>query len=210
MPVVALLLAHLLHQNGVAAFASPKWSVDTDRGWIELVGYSYVGLAALLLAWLASSREGAPIHAAWALALTVLMLDDALKVHELGGRWLDARLPLPEPPGLRTQDIGELIVWAVLGVFVLLVLACGHRLSPPTARKESWRLAGLIVLLMVFAVGVDMAHIAIASFTSSPTIELATTSLEAGGEAGTMAAILAYVVHIVSHEDSSQSSGSED
>ena len=197
LPVPLLLLAHELHQRGVPPFTSVRWDVDVDRGWMEVLGYGYLLLAACLLARPARSRPTAPVHTAWSLALVVLVLDDAVALHERGGGWLDRRVALPNLPGLRTQDVGELLVWAALGAAVALVLWSCHRTSPEAPRHDSRRLCALVGVLVLFAVGVDMLHIVVQAVTSSDVVELVVTCVEAGGELGAMAALLAYAGHVV-------------
>lgn len=127
----------------------------------------------------------------------MLVLDDALKGHEQGGYHLARRLPLPDLPGLRERDVGELLAWAAVGAAVTLSLVFAHRASPSRAKADSWWLAGLVGVLMVFAVGVDMVHIAVSAVTSSPVVELVVTCAEAAGEVSAMAALLVYTVHVV-------------
>lgn len=200
LPVPFLLAAHQLHQRGTALLVSHRWDVDVDRAWIEVLGYVYVVAAACVLAVHARDRRDAPVYAAWVLALLVLVCDDALAVHEHGGAWLDRRLPLPDPPGLRSQDVGELLVWAALGVPVLLALWRGHRASPPEARRDSRRLAAPLGLLVVFAVGLDMVHIASLAVTTSSTVDTVLISLEAAGELGAVAGLLHRVAQVVRHQ----------
>ena len=196
VPVPLLLIAHDLHQRGSDVFSSRRWDVDVDRGWIEIVGFVYMAAAVCALAVLTWRRRDAPVYAAWAFALTVVVLDDSLEAHEGGGEWLDQRPPLLDLPGLRTQDMGELLVWAGIGAALLPLLWISQRLSSPPARRDARWLTGLVGVLMFFAVALDMFHIGVAAVTSSPVMEQFLESAEAAGELSAMAGILAYVVHV--------------
>lgn len=189
-----LLVASLAHRHGYGPFTDARWNVDMDRSYIEWLGYLQLLVAAGLL--LSVARLTATVYAAWAGALAVVALDDALEWHERGGKWLDRNWTIPEPPGLRTQDVGELITWAILGACVTIILVLAHRRSTRAARRDSLRLAGLIAVLMVFAVGVDMAHEVLQTISSSSRLDLLAVWLEAAGEVGAMAAVLAYTVHV--------------
>lgn len=189
-----LLLASFAHRHGYGPFTDVRWNVDADRSYIEILGYAQLLVAAVFLLSLARRRTAA--YAGWAAALTVVVLDDARQWHERGGMWLDRNWAIPDPPGLRTQDVGELVVWAALGVCVTLLLLLTHRRSTPVARQDSLRLAGLVAVLMAFAVGVDMAHEVLRTVSSSSRLDLLAVWVEAAGEVGAMAALLAYVVHV--------------
>lgn len=188
-----LLLAHQAHRQGMAPFSDVRWDVDRDRSFMEIAGYVLLGTAAALL--LRRGMQGVPVYLGWSVALLVTMLDDALELHERGGEWLVDSVGLPDPPGLRTQDVGELLVWAGIGVLVLSLLLLTHRRSAEVGRQDSWRLAGLVVLLMSFAVGVDMLHVALPPLPDG--LEVLVVWVEAAGEVGSMAAIFAFVVHVV-------------
>ena len=163
------------------------------------MGCVVVAAATGLLLVLARRRRCA-VYGAWAFALTVLVLDDSLQWHEAGGAWLDRSVALPDPPGLRPSDVGELLTWAVLGTTVLLVLWLASRRSRGPVRRDSWCLAWLVLFLMVFAVGVDMVHVAIPAVTSSAAVERLVSWTEAAGELAGMAGLLAYAVHIARRE----------
>lgn len=197
LPVPFLLIAHYLYYTGVAPFGSARWNVNSDRSVIEVLGYVQLLLAASLLLMMGLVRRHGPVYAGWAVALTVVMLDDALFFHERAGVWLATRLSIPPVLGLPEQPLAELLAWGLMGVPVLVVLVVTHRLSPTRARRDSWVFVGLTVLLMAFAVGVDTFHSLIETVTDSTKIDTLISFLEAAGEVGAMTAMLAYAVHVV-------------
>lgn len=195
LPIPFLLVAHQLHFWDVPPFGSPRWAVNEDRSFIEFLGYAQLAVAAVLLL-LRPSRRHDAVYLGWAATLTVVLLDDALRWHELGGAWLVRRGAVPGVLGLPEQALGELLVWALLGVPILLVLWATHRISAARARADSWLLAVLAIVLLGFGVGVDVLHEAIEEMTDNSVVDLLVTFVEAGGELAAMTAMLAYVVHI--------------
>ncbi len=195
LPVPFLLVAHQLHLEGVAGFGSPRWNTNLDRSSIEVLGYLQVVAAvlAMLVVW---RRGRGRVYAGWAVGLAVIVLDDALELHERVGSWLAQHVALPVVPGLLERDVGQLLTWAGLGAVSLLVLLATHRGSPAAARRDSWLLGGLVAVLMVFAVVVDMAHRPITAVHDSGAVELLLMWVEAGGEVTTMTALLAFALHV--------------
>ena len=193
-----LLAANLAHltadQPGepVTIFSGPVWNGDLDGSFLELFGHLQLIGAAVVLAFLTVVRRSF-LHAAWALALLVVVVDDFAQVHELQGGLLGARLGLPAVLGLRPQDLGELIVWGVEGVVVGVVLVVATVLATRQQRRESVVLLGCIVVLAVFGVGVDQAHIIIEPHVP-PLVATAITLLETAGELGAMTLVV-LVVH---------------
>ena len=193
--IVGLLLTYERHARGAPGFADERWDLDLDRSYIEVAGYAFVLAAAVLLLAL-FARRGAPVYAGWATGFVILVADDALELHERAGRWLDGNLDVIDPPGLRVVDLGELAFWAGAGAIVSVVLVATHRRSCRSAQQHSYRLAALMALLMVFAVGVDMLHILVKSLLDAHRVDLVLISLEAAGEAGVMAGLAAYALHL--------------
>jgi hypothetical protein len=195
-PVPFLLVAHQLYFWDVGPFASPRWAVNGDRSVIEILGYVQLLAAVVLLCSLGVVRRRGLVYVGCAATLLVIVLDDSLGWHERGGAWLNRRQLVPGLFGLPEQALGELVTWGLLGIPVLLLLWGTHRVGPARARHDSWWLAGLTGLLIVFGVGVDIVHEAIEELTDNSVVDLLVTLVEAGGEVGAMTVLLAYVVHI--------------
>ena len=194
--VAAAVVAHVSHAAGLRLFADDRWNADLDRSVIELLGYGFLVLTIGLLLRLFVVRAG-DVYAAWAGALTLLLLDDALTLHERTGTWVERNLDVVDPPGLRNMDVGELGFWVVTGAVVSIGLLLAHRRSSAEARAHSLGLVVLVVLLMVFAVGLDMLHIAVKSIVVHRPLDVSLIGIEAAGEAAAMAAMAAYALHLV-------------
>ncbi len=197
LPIPFLLVAHQLYFWDVWPFASPRWAVNSDRSFIEILGYlQLAGTAALLFVVGVWRRQGL-VYTAWAVTLLIVMLDDALRWHELSGAWLVRHEVVPGLLGLPRQALGELEAWGLMGIPVLLLLWTAHRVSPDRAKQDSWWLGALTVLLMAFGVGVDIVHEGIEEVTDNSVVDLLVTFVEAAGEVGAMTALLAYAHHVV-------------
>ena len=196
LPVPFLLLAHQLYKWGVPLFGSNRWGVNQDRSYIEFLGYLQLTAAAVLLLLVGLRAHGRPVLLAWAGTLAAVVLDDALEWHETGGAALVERGLVPDLPGVPVQALGELAAWGLMGVPVVLVLALAHSASTSPARAASWALGGLTGLLMVFGVGVDLAHDIVEEITDNTVVDVFMIMLEAGGELVGMTTILAFVVHL--------------
>ena len=196
LPVPMLIMAHQAHRAGLPDFASRAWDADQDRSFVEVYGYLQVLAAAALLVIFHRRRAAAPIYLGWALALSVVVLDDAFSLHERAGTWSARHLPLPDLPGLRLQDAGELLFWAVCGSLVLIVLVASHLMSSGVAQADSRHLGWIVALLMVFAVGMDMFHAALPAITTASVADQLAIDLEAAGEVVAMILFLLYVLHM--------------
>lgn len=122
--------------------------LDHDRGAPEILNYGQTLLAASLFLLLYLRGRGA-VFAGFALIYAVIALV--------------AALDLPALPGLRPDDSGELLAWAVVGTPLLGVLGWGFAAGDRRARGLALLVAATLGLLAAFAVGVDMAHVALTS-----------------------------------------------
>lgn len=98
--------------------------------------------------------------------------------------------------------MGELLVWAVEAGILGVVLVAAHLNSSLRVRRDSWSLLGLMVALALFAVLVDMIHIAFESDISQRSNSIFGL-VETAGELGVMLLILLLAVWIVLRSDPS-------
>ena len=156
---VALLLVHASSARLGASHLDPAWlivhpfRVDADRGVAEVVQYLKLGL--LACAAFVLLRRGHHMMLVFAALFTVLLLDDALQAHEQFGSLLADRLALPSLAGLPPYDVGELLVWLLVGGVLLTVLLTMWRSQVPGERRIVVALTAFIAALAFFGVGVD-------------------------------------------------------
>ena len=135
------------------------WSVTTEGGAGESFQYmKFAATAGLLLCVGWRLRDG--LAGAWALLMVMLMIDDAVAVHEALGAIVARRLPA----GLSNEaaiSVGELlVVGAMFGLPLLLILAGQFRRewsrSPRASRFRP--LIGGVIALVASAVVLDFVH----------------------------------------------------
>lgn len=161
----ALILLHILHDlRDMGLVGGPYWLesrlllISEDHGLGEIFGYGKaLAIAVGFLACYLKSR--APIFACLGLTFVVILLDDSLLLHEIFGHRLATALALEPAFGLRAQDLGELLVWFVLGSVVVPSLAVGFRRSRKRAQTLASIFLVLLAALVFFALMVDMLHI---------------------------------------------------
>lgn len=187
--VLLVLVGNVQHLRGVPAWSNPLWNGDIDRSYAELSGNVMLLLAVVLLVTFSGLRRSGWAYGAWALTMLALVLDDYLMLHERGGEYLAQKLALPAVLNLRPVDLGELLVWAAEAFALGLVLVVAHLKSNPCARRDSWKFLALMVNLALFAVLVDMIHIAVQPGITRRSDNIFALA-ETAGELGAMALIL--------------------
>ncbi|MDT0275701.1 hypothetical protein [Blastococcus goldschmidtiae] len=166
-----------------------QWLLRTENGWPEQFAYAKEATSAglLLLLW---RRTRGGVFAAWAAVFACALVDDRLQIHERAGGWLARQLSLPEGiAGLRGQDLGELAIWGVLGVFPLVAVAVLHRRSPDQVRAASRGMAVVVAGYAFFGVVVDQLH----SMTLGGPLDRTLGILEDGGELVLLSVAVGYV-----------------
>jgi hypothetical protein len=168
-----------------------------DRSIGEFFGYFEVGLAAALLL-LASVRMREPIMLACSAMFACVMLDDITGIHEIGGSFFSTSLQFQGTEWLKGNEIGELLVWAILTGLFLPLLAYGFLRTPRNRWYRAFGLILLTALLAAFAVIVDMSHGAVCQFQGGFSYCGQVMFLaEDGGEKVTQSLILAHVIFLV-------------
>ena len=171
-------------------------SLESDGGPSEI--YQYVKefwvIVCMLVAFV-STRHRA--YLGWAIAVSFLLADDAGQIHENVGGWLAAHYQFAAPFGMRSKDIGELLVAGAAGVFTLTIVGAGLWRGTEQCRRISRDMGLLIVLLAVVGVVVDVLHIV--AYNAQSLLAQVLLVVEDGGEMVVMSALTAYAFHIASH-----------
>jgi hypothetical protein len=153
--------------------------VHHDGSIPELFNYLQTTICVgLLLGVFRATRQ--PVYGAWALIFLFVVLDDSLKIHEKVASDIIATFVLPALPGLRPKDSAEMLVWAMSGSVLLGILWWGFAWSQRGARTAGAVLALNFSVLVFFAIGIDMIHVAFSNTSAVAFVLL--PILEDGGE----------------------------
>jgi hypothetical protein len=180
------LLGNVVHlasndpDEPVTRFSAVQWNGNYDGTFVEMFGHTQLVGGAVMLVFLAVIRRS-PSFVVWTGVLVVLVADDFFQIHESVGADLVRRHGLPAVAGLRPQDLGELLVWAVLALVLGSALLISYFFSSRADRRHSRALFGWLCLLAVFAVVIDQLHVILEPHVSH-TVSLALTLTETTGE----------------------------
>lgn len=132
-----------------------QFQISQDHSFGEYLEYAFTGaIAALLLVlW---RRTGGTAYLANALLFVWLTADNALQLHERFGHGLASVIATPADWPLRANDIGEAMLFGVVGLVWLAGLASSLRAAALRPVIHSLILAGCVVLAAFFGVAIDM------------------------------------------------------
>jgi hypothetical protein len=175
-------------------FPAELWGLSEDRAIPELYGYAMQAVIVVVLVVLAA-RAHRNVFLAWGAVYLVVLLDDALRLHEEGSHWLARTFPTGIGSVLR-EDLGELVVWAGLGLVPLVAVAVTHLRAAPEDRAVSRTIAVLFGLLLFCAIVLDVVHATLGYGLLGWVLAAA----EDGGELLTLGLTLAFLVGLARRE----------
>ncbi|MGI0484830.1 hypothetical protein ACN4EK_05275 [Pantanalinema rosaneae CENA516] len=193
---LAFILLHIAARMTHVVPNEPQFLITQDGGYAEQFQYVKLLLIVLGLGLLAI-RQRSRIFFTWTGIFLYILLDDALELHERLGFLLEAAWQLPAIGGLRGQDLGELLVFASVGIISLISLVWSYRTErQPATRRTSVYLFVLLLLFAVFGGVVDMVHMAVSAIASPLWLQRLFTILEDGGEMVMVSIIAAFVYRL--------------
>ncbi|MCK0509824.1 hypothetical protein [Aromatoleum buckelii] len=157
-----------------------------DGGYPERYGYAQQVVAVLLLLATYSKRRQ-PVYLMLALLFAVSVLDDSMALHEAMGDYLSMNTGI-------SAATGELVGWSALGLLPMLAVLLGYLRSDPRSRRDAQVFFVAIVLLLFFAVGMDIVHSVIHQQLGR--FQTVLTVVEDGGELVTFTLICALSLGI--------------
>lgn len=161
--------------------------LDMDFGYAERFQYfQYLSIATLLFISFFQQKRG--VYLIWVLFFLLLFADDAFTIHEIFGAQLINNFDVPRFLGLRSQDIGELLVAAMLGLLFLLPLVHTFIWGSRKGKEISIHFIVLIGVFLFFGIGVDMLHSLLKEMPGSGAL----TVIEDAGEMISCSLILVY------------------
>lgn len=146
------------HLRAVATGGDPLLFLDTPLGYPEsfqtLQWLWAIGLVALI----------AVLLRRWAFAallplLVFMVLTDTFELHERFGRRLAESVGIPPMLGLRSQDIGEMVVFGGAGLVTIPIALVGLWLARRDDRGHFLRIFSLLFVILFCGVVLDAVHI---------------------------------------------------
>lgn len=151
---LAFILLHILfmYTDLITNFIFVIWR---DRGPAEFYQYvKYLWVAALLLIIFFVRKKF--IFLVYALLFGYFLADDFFEIHETLGASIAKQFSFVMPFGLRRQDLGELMVYAVVGGIFFSLVALFYFNSDLYTKKVSKIMIALVFLLAFFGIILDM------------------------------------------------------
>lgn len=190
--VILNVLAVKAPQLDIAHF-----SVSQEGGYPEYFQYLKWSLIVLFLFCISFKRQSL-LYFSWIAVFLYFLIDDSFAVHETMGAFLSERLGFTPPFRLRGQDIGELIVSGVAGIFLLFPLISAYVFGSQTFKRFSHDVFLFLLAIIFFGVFIDVLHIAL---KLGPKLGFAFSIFEDGGEMLVASFIVWYVCLVVVWKD---------
>jgi hypothetical protein len=142
-----------LHEKG--HLPSRFFRLARDRGFAELIQYGkFVLVILMLMQW--NRRRRSTLLAAWVLLFSVMLVDDAVGLHEAIGGALMRVIEIPDWGGVRIKDLAEFGSFAFVEGSVCLYVLFRHIQAPADLRAYSWGLALALAPLLLIGVLLDI------------------------------------------------------
>lgn len=183
--ILVNVLAAFAKDMSLLAEVPRQLKITEDRSIPEFFNYlEWFAIFAGLL-WL-GLRDRWLAPSLWALVFLLILVDDAFQMHEQIGRYLSGRLELPDFTLIYGNEIGEIVVFSVMGALALLITGILLTRRDEPSRWLSRRYFLIVLALGFFGVGVDALHSMIAHLTDGTPHASALArlfgTLEDGGE----------------------------
>lgn len=148
----------------------PVWlKVTEDLEPPEDFNYLKWLVIAVALIWLAiRDRWLAPVL--WSIVFAMILADDALQIHEHLGRLLSTTLKIPDGTLVYGTDLGELIVFGVMGAITLAIALFLLTRTDDLSRLMNKRYVVIILALGFCGVGFDAIHSVIQHVTGTSSL----------------------------------------
>lgn len=206
------LIAFAAEKIGWIVEVPPFIKITRDGSLPEDIGYLKWAIIFVALVWL-SVRDRWWVPFRWALVFLLILVDDAVQIHETLGEFLSEVLPFPTIIQERGEEISELLAFAGMGIIAVALTATLFFRHGDVARKLSVRFLYIVIGLVLFGVLIDFLHQLIAVFSRGTTVDGYLPPLfsliEDGGEMIVGSFATAYVLTLPGLEtDQSSTQGS--
>ncbi|HEY6919624.1 MAG TPA: hypothetical protein VI412_10185 [Tabrizicola sp.] len=175
----------LLHRAGLTGDVPHLLRISDD--WALPESFNYLKWLIIILALTrVALRDRWWTPCAWALVFLLILADDSLQVHETFGRLIAESANLQAGFMVEASDLGELVVFGLMGLSVLLLTGASFTSAGARSRGLSIFYGLIIVGLGFFGVGIDFIHQAVVyDGTAHPALDFwkhVFAMIEDGGE----------------------------
>jgi len=160
----------------IASKVAGEIGLSRDRSMGEIVNYGLEFVACVLFL-LSYFENRSPVLVFLSLLMAFIWFDDSARYHERIGALMVGTFGLPAFAGLRPQDTGEVVAWALAGLILALMLVLGLRHRRPGDRGVLVLVSFGFCFLLLCGVVVDLAHVGLGGH-----FELLASVIEDGGE----------------------------
>lgn len=182
-------------------------NISYDRSLPEWFCYGMLATASFMLL-RAFSRERTPLLISFSAVLLLMLVDDSMTIHEVGGAMIAASLGDVSLLGLDLKDTGEMLTYGLMGLIILPFVIYGVIRTPFSEWHKYYALAIFVGLLGFFSVGIDLIHEPICrSVTLGGYCFQVVDLFEDGGEMFWEAVIVAHVSRAFGIRKLSQANG---
>ncbi|HEX3035904.1 MAG TPA: hypothetical protein VHT73_12385, partial [Thermodesulfobacteriota bacterium] len=178
---------------------NPYFLITEDRGYAEAFQYIKEYWLMILFLILAVQKRSL-LYFGWSLFFGFLLMDDSFQIHERAGTKIRRNFDFSPMFGLRTQDLGELIVFAIVGTFFLVYIGFAYYFSQNDLKEICRRLLVLLIALVLFAVVIDAVHTMARSLSENAILNTVFQIVEDGGEMVVMSIIAWFVLSLTGRE----------
>lgn len=162
--------------------AGDHFDLGVDRSYGEMLMYIKLGWISAL-AFLLARRRRSPVFASLALGSLILLLEDALILHERIGwhlrSWILELIPGLNGLGILSLQIGELLWLGALTIVIGCSFVVSVLRADPVDRRDALSIGVFFAAVAFFAVVVDTVH---SLFAFGSVGDLVFTVIEDGGE----------------------------
>jgi len=171
---------------------SESFLINIDGTYPEVFQYLKYSLIVLLIIYMKFKKKVVG-YLSWLFIFMLLLLDDALRFHELFGTWVAKKLNYVPMFGLRAQDLGELTYVVIFGSIVFFLMFIEYRVGTKDYKKRCFDICLLFALFLFFGIGIDLLHEFV---RGNRYVQLSMLLLEDGGEMIALSFITWYFLFI--------------
>lgn len=183
--ILANALAIGLHQFHLIDAVPEMLRITQDRALPEDYNYLKWAIIVIALVWVSIRDRWLP-PALWAAVFAMILADDSMQLHERLGAVIAASTELPSSTYFYADDIGEMLVFVLMGLVALALTATLFTRRGVSARALSLRYGLVILALGGFGVGVDAVHQFVSHFAEGTSVATLLSQIsgmiEEGGE----------------------------